>query len=97
MTIEQLQQWLPLANAILSVAFLATVLTSKSLLQAVWRGAIFAAITFTLVALILPMPNVGPWKLEVLFGTMVLAAMMYGMKKSYHAIAARIQSAVSPS
>jgi uncharacterized membrane protein YwaF len=97
MTVEQIQHWLPIANAILSVAFLAMVFRSKSLFQAVWRGAIFAAITFSLVALILPMPNVGPWKLEVLVGTMFLAAMMYGMKKLYQAVAAGIQSAVSPS
>ncbi len=94
MTIEQLQHWLPLANAALSVAFLTMVFTSKSLLQAVWRGAIFAAITFTSVALILQMPNVGPWKLEILFATMVMAAMMYGMKKLFLAAAVRIQSAV---
>ncbi len=95
--IEQLQHWLPVANAALSVVFLAMVFASKSLLQAVWRGAIFAAITFTSVALILPMPNVGPWKLEALIGTMIMAASMYGMKRLYLLVAARIQSAVSPS
>ncbi len=97
MTIEQLQYWLPLLNAFLSVVFLAMVFTSTSLLQAVWRGAIFAAITFTFVALVLQMPNVGPWKLEILFATMAMAATMYGMKKLYQFIAARIRSRVSSS
>ncbi len=97
MTIEQVQPWLPVVNAFLSVVFLAITLTSTSLLQAVWRGAIFAAITFTLVALMLQMPNVGPWKLEILFATMVMSAMMYGMKKFVLAIAGRIRSSVSPS
>ncbi len=91
MTIDQLQVWLPFANAILSVVFLAISFTSKSLLQAVWRGAIFAAITFSAVALLLPIPNVGPWKLEVLLGSMVMAAIFYGMKKLFQRIAGSIR------
>ncbi len=91
MSIEQLQHWLPIANAILSIVFLVITLTSKSLLQAVWRGAIFAAITFSLVAVMLPIPSVGPWKLEALLGTIVMAAVLYGIKKLVVKVAAGLR------
>jgi hypothetical protein len=81
MSFEQLQQWLPLINGAATIVFLIVTLTSTSLLQAMWRGAICASIFFTFVAVLMPMPNVGPWRLEVLIGTVVLAAAFYGAKE----------------
>src|SRR5689334_1558194 len=90
--LQTLQTWLPLANGIASIAFLAVILTATSLWQAIWRSAVYAAITFTFVALVMPMPDYGSWKLEALIGTIVMGAILYGLKKLVLTIIRKISS-----
>ena len=93
MSTDQLQQWLPLINGVGTIIFLIITLTSTSLSQAMWRGAIYASIFFTFTALILPLPSVGLWKLEALVGTVAMAAFFYGAKKLFVRLAGRTSAA----
>jgi hypothetical protein len=40
----------------------------------------------------MPMPDFGPWKLEVLFATIVMGAILYGLKKLVLAIVRKFSS-----